>query len=129
MLSRYTLVGRRRGGRRAGERHECYADRFPSWAWLLIGGLGLLSVVDWAWTVAHLQRGTPEANPLLAWTLQWGGLWAFAAVKLGVTAAVCAALLLHCRFRLAQRLLPVAVLCYVAVIGIHIGTEMATRGA
>ena len=97
--------------------------------WALVLTLFGLSVIDWGWTVAHLQRGTPEANPLLLWALEAGGLAAFTAVKLGVTAAVSGFLLVHMRFRLTRALLPVALLCYAGVIGIHIATEAVTRSA
>jgi hypothetical protein len=125
-LSRYWLRGQRRGGRRAGEVANIHVDRCPAreGGWLL--ALMALALVDWAWTLVHLQRGVAEANPLLAHVLEHGGPVAFSVAKLGVTAAAAFVLLVHARHRLAQRLLPLAVALYALVMVVHLATAVVT---
>jgi hypothetical protein len=125
MLSRYSFVGRRRGGRRAGECADIYVDRFRAAEWSLVGGVVGLATIDWAWTLLHLSRGVDEANPALAAVLAVGGVAAFTAVKLGVTLLAGVFLLLHSRFRWARALLPVALVIYLALLMVHLGVERA----
>ena len=94
------------------------------WCWLL--ALTALAVVDWAWTLVHLQRGVTEANPLLALVLEHGGAVLFSVAKLGVTAAATFVLLVHARQPLAQRLLPLTVVLYALVMVAHLATAIAT---
>ncbi len=125
MLSRYSFIGRRRGGRRAGECVDIYVDRFRAVEWGLVGGVVGLATIDWAWTLLHLRRGVEEANPLLAAVLETGGVAAFSAVKLGVTLLAGLFLLGHSRFRWTRALLPVALVIYAALLLVHLGVERA----
>src|SRR5262245_64905907 len=64
MISRFLLVGRRRGGRRDGERENIYVDQPGAWiiaAFLLVA---LLSVADAYFTLHELSLGATEANPV-----------------------------------------------------------------
>jgi hypothetical protein len=81
--------------------------------------LGALCVVDWRWTVAHLERGTAEANPLLAWAYEAGELPAFSLAKLGATAFGLAVLAWHRHHPLARALVPVAIAVYGLVLVAH----------
>ena len=123
MLSRYWLRGRRRGGRRDGERIDIYVDRYTRGELGCVIGLLLLTATDWLWTWAHLVRGVEEANPLMAWAWRAGGATGFAALKLGVTLPGVALLLLHARFRWTRRLLPIALAIYSALLLVHAVTE------
>lgn len=128
MLSRYVFVGRRRGGRRAGEVYDIHVDRCTQGEALSVGTLLLLAVVDWWWTLAHLARGVEEANPLLRGALAAGGAPAFTAAKIGITLVVGAFLFRHVRFRLTRVLLPAAIAVYAAVLVVHGLTEAALDG-
>lgn len=119
ILSRYLFVGRRRGGRRDGERLDIYVDRFRWHEWALILGVGGLATADWWWTLQHLERGVPEANPLMAGVLAWGGTAAFSHVKLWCTWLAAAWLLLHARFRWTRALLPLVLVAYLALMLVH----------
>lgn len=128
MLSAYWLRGRRRGGRRDGETRDVYVDRPSRSEWALAIAIVALGLIDAAWTLAHLGRGVPEANPLMAWAWESGGTLGFVTLKLGVTALAAGFLLLHSRFRLTRALLPLTVAAYVALLGVHAATELAVRG-
>lgn len=80
-------------------------------------------MIDGAWTIAHLERGGAEANPLLAWAHAAGGIAGFAALKLGlsVVAVVLLAQVLHTWS--GRALAPLALAAYVGVLGIHVCTE------
>ena len=79
MVSRYWLHGRRRGGRRDGERQGIYVDRYTRLESVLIGWIAGAAVADLALTLLHLSQGGEEANPLMAWFLHVGGIPAFCA--------------------------------------------------
>lgn len=127
MLSRYWLRGRRRGGRRDGETADIYVDRYSRAEWLSILGMLTLTVIDWAWTWAHLRRGVGEANPIMAWAYESGGIAAFTALKLGITGLCVFFLLLHARFRRTRSLLPIVLGIYLILMLVHAATELAVR--
>ena len=104
---------------------DCYADRYLLSEYAPVLALLLLGIVDWAWTLAHLSRGVEEANPILRWTLENGGVPAFSIAKVGIAALAGGFLLLHVRFQWVRRLLPFALAVYVGVIGIHVLTQVA----
>jgi len=83
-LSRYTLRGHRRGGRRATDSQQPYVDRYQWSDLLLVGGIIVLCAADWLLTLEVIQRGAVEVNPLMDFLLRQGsGL--FGAIKLGFT--------------------------------------------
>jgi hypothetical protein len=129
MLSRYWLRGRRRAGRRDGETLDIYVDRPSVREWSLVLAMLALAAIDAVWTLAHLRRGVEEANPLMAWAWTAGGALGFAVTKAAATLAALAFLLLHARFRLTRWLLPAAVAIYALLMGVHLLTELAVRGA
>lgn len=118
-LSRYWLNGRRRGGRRSHERERVYVDRYTRGEWSLVLALVALSLVDLVLTQQHLRAGGAEWNPLMAWALEAGGDVLFSVLKLGLTLAGAAVLLVHVRFPLARRFLPAGVALYGAVLLWH----------
>jgi hypothetical protein len=99
MFSRYWLRGRRRGTRRGSDKTQVYVDRYTRMEWTLVAGIMLMSLADLVFTLAYLQRGGGEANPLMRWALEWGGESFFAFLKMLLTTAGALFLLLHARFR------------------------------
>jgi hypothetical protein len=118
--SRYWLLGRRRHGRRWGERENIYVDRYSGWDWFLVAGVLTLSLLDMVFTLIHLQAGGTEANPVMAWALEWGGHGGFKAVKIATTVIGLLVLLVHVRFKRVRTLLAFAFLVYGAVFLFHI---------
>ncbi|MEO0478998.1 MAG: DUF5658 family protein [Planctomycetota bacterium] len=128
MLSRYTFIGQRRGGRREGERDRIYVDRFRAEEWRMVFTLIALSTIDLALTVRHLEHGGSEANPIMAWSIEAGGLPGFALAKLLLSLVPTALLLLHIRFPLARTMLKALIVVYVLLIAWH-GVVIADRGS
>lgn len=120
VLSRHWLIGRRKVGRRDGERDNIYVDRYGSWDWVLVGGVLGLSLLDMVFTLIHLQAGGTEANPVMAWALAWGGHDAFKVVKVATTVLGLVVLLVHVRFRRVRALLAVAFVVYAGVFAFHL---------
>ena len=85
LFSRHWLIGRRKIGRRDGETSNIYVDRYDAWDWTLVLGVLGLSLLDMVFTLIHLEAGGTEANPVMAWALEWGGHGGFKAVKIVTT--------------------------------------------
>jgi hypothetical protein len=117
--SRYWLVGRRRGGRRAGEQQDVYVDRYGPWEWAAIAVLIGLSLADLLMTLDLLRHGGSEANPLMQWALDQG-VPVFVGLKLGLTLLGALVLLVRVRFRGIRTALAVLLVLYVALIGYHL---------
>ena len=117
-LSRYSLRGRRRGGRRRSEERNIYVDQYRPWE----GGLVLLVVtlcaLDVLLTLDVIHRGGEEWNPIMRFTLELG-VWPFVIIKMLVTAIGSFVLLVRVRFRgMRFALCGIAVL-YLALMGWH----------
>ena len=119
-FSRYWLTGRRRGGRRGAESNDIYVDRYAPGELLLVFGVLILSVLDMVFTLVHLNAGGTEANPVMAWVLEWGGHDGFRWVKLAATFIGLAVLLVHVRFKRVRNLLTFAFLLYLGIFVFHI---------
>lgn len=119
-FSRHWLIGRRRLGRRDGEAQNIYVDRYDAWDWVLVLGVLGLSLLDMVFTLVHLDAGGTEANPVMAWALEWGGQGGFKAVKIATTVIGLLVLLVHVRFRRVRALLSVAFVVYAGVFAFHI---------
>lgn len=119
-VSRYWLVGRRKGGRRDDEARNIYVDRYSTAEWVMVVGILVLSVLDMVFTVLHLNAGGTEANPVMAWALEWGGQRAFEIVKLASTFLGLFVLLVHIRFRRVKTLLTFAFAVYASVFVFHL---------
>ena len=117
-ISRYWLIGRRRSGRRAGERINLYVDRYTTFEWLLVMGLIALTIADGILTLYQLSNGGVEANPIMALAYR-GGSITFIAIKMGLTALCMFLLTIHIRFRRSQFFLAFAFVIYAGVFFYH----------
>lgn len=105
---------RRHGPRRAGEQTASAVDwHHPQWLALAMF-IVLFSAGDAFLTLALINRGASEANPLMA-PLVAGSAAAFALVKIGLTAGSVIVLTQVASFRLFGRL-PVGMLLYSALL-------------
>jgi hypothetical protein len=119
LLSKYLLVGRRRGGRRLGETDRVYVDRPGAWLIVAFAALVGLSVLDAALTLDVLSKGGGEANPVMSAALRLGDT-GFVVVKTIVTIVGAAFLCLHKNWRLGRACLWVALLGYGGVTAWHL---------
>jgi hypothetical protein len=120
MLSRYWLRGRRRqAGRRDGDHRHVYVDRYTRTEWIVVAWLVTASLADLGLTLLHLQAGGAEANPIMDWFLELGGIPAFAFAKVLMTAVPVVFLLLHARFRGTWPALVGLSVMYAALMGYH----------
>jgi hypothetical protein len=129
MISRYWLTGRRRGGRRDGERQGIYVDRYTGLECVLVLWIVVAAGADLALTLLHLARGGEEANPVMAWFLEVGGLPAFTAAKVTMTAGAGLFLLWHIRFRGTQLALWGISALYAGVMVYHLFAFLDRQGA
>ncbi len=111
--------GRRRGFRRAGEGTNVYVDRVAP----LGAGLALMvftaSALD-AWlTLLYLAQGGQEANPFMAFVLQYGAV-AFVVVKMALTGLGVWLLAAHQQFALARKGLQAVAAMYLLLMGYHL---------
>ncbi len=79
------LRSRRRSGRRSDETELLFLDWHHPWLFFLATGTMLLSVTDAFMTLQLLNRGMIEANPIMAWALDYG-IAMFVLSKLALTA-------------------------------------------
>ncbi|MFO0933877.1 MAG: DUF5658 family protein [Planctomycetota bacterium] len=118
MFSRYLLFGRRRGGRRDGERERIYVDRPGPWVTAAFLAVCLLSVADAYLTLHELSRGATEANPVMRAALDLGN-GGFVLVKTLMTVLGAAFLGLHKTWPLGRVCLGIAVAGYLLLTGWH----------
>ncbi len=119
MLSRYLFVGRRRGGRREGERAFTYVDRPGAWMVLAFFAVLALSLFD-AWsTLTLLQRGATEANPVMRAALDLGDQ-AFVLIKTVLTILAMGFLCLHKNWPLGRACLGIALVGYTVLTAWHL---------
>ncbi len=123
-LSRYMFVGRRRGGRRAGERSDIYVDRYSGLEWSLVIGVIALCLADLLLTLDILERGGSEWNPFMRLALE-GGTWTFVWVKMGLTVLGMGVLLVRIRFRNMRKTVTAILVLYTLLIGYHFGLRAA----
>ena len=107
--------GRRQRFRRDSEAANCYLDRLsPSvmtWAVLVV----ILSALDAAFTLLHIQRGGDEIVPTMRWAIEQGPS-TFIHLKMALTGAGAILLAMHEHFRLARKLIPLVLLTYTTLI-------------
>lgn len=98
-----SLLGRRRRklGRRDGESEERYVDRFGRREIGLVLAIFVLNIFDAFCTLAWLERGGSEGNPLMDWALQSGDS-VFLFQKCVVAGIWLLILLVHKNFRIAR---------------------------
>jgi len=119
MFSRYLLFGRRRGGRRDGERERIYVDRVGPRVTVAFFAVTLLSLADAYLTLYELSRGATEANPIMRAALDLGN-GGFVLVKTLMTVLGAAFLALHKTWPLGRACLAIAVVGYLALMGWHL---------
>jgi len=119
-FSRYMFFGRRRGGRRVSEAVNIYVDRYSKQEWILALGVVILSMIDLVFTLVHLDAGGREANPVMAWFLDWGGVDAFTVAKTLFTLIGVCVLLLHARFQRVRTLFRLAFGLYGLLFFFHL---------
>jgi hypothetical protein len=119
MVSSYLIRGRRRGGRRDGERERIYVDRPGGWVIAAFAAILLLSSVDAYLTLRMVADGGEEANPVMRFVLSLGE-GSFVVVKTGLTLVGLALLSLHKTWPLGRACLWLAFGGYALVTAIHI---------
>lgn len=89
----------------------------------------LLVALDTVFTLCHLGLGIDEANPIMRWALDAGGVMLFTVMKAGITLLALAFLLAHIRFRPTQFLLVIALAVYTGILGVHLYVFQLTTPA
>jgi len=113
---------RRRSLRRDHDlKYHFYVDWHEPWLLALALAIIFLCVVDAYLTLAILERGGEEVNPLMRWLLE-NNSQVFLGVKLALTASCIAFTIAHKRFRLLKtisgyHILWTVFLTYVGLIG------------
>jgi len=119
MFSRFTFRGRRRWVRRDAERRGSYVDRPGPWMFGMMAIVLALSILDAVFTLAHLERGGEEVNPLMAQAIELGPA-TFLAIKCFLTGSGMLLLVLH-RFFTGVRIMLISVLgAYVLLMLYHL---------
>ena len=119
LLSRFLFVGRRRGGRREGERRYVYVDRPGGWIVAAFVAVLSLSLFDAWFTLDLLRRGATEANPVMRAALDLGDR-PFVFIKTVMTVVALGFLCLHKNWPLGRLCLGIALLGYTALTAFHI---------
>lgn len=122
IFSRYTLVGRRGGSRRADDPQEAYyVDRIGKRAWLFVWVLVVLSFVDGAFTIYFLEhhKGFQEANPFMRIALFLGNEF-FIFVKYILTILGALVVCLHRKFRFVRWIAFSLLVFYLLLDGYHL---------
>jgi hypothetical protein len=117
-MSRYTLRGRRRGGRRGGE-DRVYVDWPGGWVIAAFVVVFALSLLDAYLTLRMVAEGGEEANPLMRLALSYGE-GSFVILKASLTLTGLALLALHKNWPLGRICLWVAFVGYAVVTALHI---------
>jgi hypothetical protein len=119
-ISRYAIWGgRRKGGRRPGDRKNIYVDRYGPGVLVLVLAILALNVLDAYFTVLYLEKGGRELNPLVRWIM---GLHpdAIFFVKSGVIGLCLVVLCIHKTFLYVNRALWGILVFYTALLGYHL---------
>jgi Domain of unknown function (DUF5658) len=119
MVSRWLLVGRRRGARRAGEGDFVYVDRPGGWILAAFVAVVGLSLLDAWYTLDLLKRGATEANPVMRAALDISDE-AFVVIKTIITVVGAGFLCLHKNWPLGRMCLVVAMLGYSTLLFYHL---------
>ena len=119
LFNRFMFWGRRRGGRRDGEREKVYVDRPGGWVMAAFTVIVGLSILDATFTLYLLKRGATEANPVMRAALHLGDQ-AFVLIKTGVTVLAAGFLIIHKNWPLGRLCLAVALLGYSALTLYHL---------
>lgn len=96
-------LSRRRDVRRADEGDVLFIDWHHPWLFFLAVGIMLMSCLDAVMTLALIERGMVEVNPVMA-TMLGQGTAAFAATKMTMTGTSILALVFLAKARFMNRL-------------------------
>ena len=128
MLSRYTVVGRRRRNRRTTDPKTSFYVDWISGSYLVALILVLLLILtDTISTLHIINRGGAEANPIMRWMLELSPFW-FAFVKAATALAAFFLLAVHRYFPIARILTTVLLLTYGALVCYHVILLYAIHG-
>lgn len=97
LFSRYMLTGHRLSGRRTGETHNLYVDRYRPGDLALAGSILVLNILDAWFTLSYLGKGGSEANPIARFLMEQGTGW-FVFSKAIVVALCVLFLMMHKTF-------------------------------
>ncbi len=78
------IRSRRHAKRRESEIEPLFTDWHSPWIFFLAISIMVMSSIDAFLTLELLERGAYEANPVIAWVMEWGTA-SFAAIKMAVT--------------------------------------------
>jgi hypothetical protein len=104
-------------------------DRYTGPEYVLVLWIAGAAVADLALTLLHLAQGGEEANPVMAWFLEVGGVPAFTAAKATMTAGAGLFLLWHIRFRGTRLALWGISALYAGVMAYHLHAILDRQGA
>lgn len=119
-FSRYTFFGgRRRGGRRDGEKENIFVDHYSPRLFAVMCWIGLMNIGDSFFTLHHIQSGAIELNPVAAWMLSTGR-FGFVVLKCALITIPLVVLTLHKNFTLARMGIWTAACAYTVLFAYHI---------
>jgi len=101
LFSRYMLRGTRVSGRRLGELHNHYVDRYHPADLALSGAILVLNILDAWFTLSYLGKGGSEANPIARFLMEQGTGW-FIFSKAVVVALCILFLMMHKTFHFVR---------------------------
>lgn len=127
LRSIFRWKGRRQCFRRAGEGANQYADCPSGRTTFLALAVISLSGFDALFTLLHLERGGQEINPAMALMLLLG-VPAFLVAKTTLTDLGILCLVVHERFRLAQRALSITAAVYSILLVYHAALVFRAAG-
>ena len=111
---------RRSSGRRKTDRPH-YVDIYDPSSWAIAIAILSLSFLDAFLTAFHVNANSArEANPIMAKTLELGGIYAFVSVKSAMTAFPLAIIMLHKEWNMARFAARVVLIAYVLIALYHL---------
>jgi hypothetical protein len=117
VLSTYSFRGSRAAGRRAGEAHNLYVDRYQARDVVMAVAILVLNILDAWFTLVYLDKGGTEANPIAQYLMDQGWFIFSKAVVVGLCVLF---LTVHKTFRLVRPALVVLILFYSGLLLYHI---------
>jgi hypothetical protein len=117
VLSTYSLRGSRAAGRRAGERHNFYVDRYHTRDMAMATAILVLNILDAWFTLVYLGKGGTEANPIAQYLMDQGWFIFSKAIVVGFCVLF---LTVHKTFRFVRPALFVLLAFYTGLLLYHI---------
>lgn len=126
LFSRFVLKGYRLGGRRAGELHNIYVDRYLPRDVALAVAILVLNILDAVLTLSYIHvKGGAEANPLARQLMEMGTGW-FMFSKAIVVAFCVLFLLVHKMFKYVRPAMIFLFAFYSALLVYHVYLQIVT---